>query len=69
VAPAGTPRPIVDQLNAAINDGLKSAEAKDELAKFSAIAKIGTPEDFKEFLAEQTGKWGAIVKIAGARVD
>jgi tripartite-type tricarboxylate transporter receptor subunit TctC len=69
VAPAGTPRPIVDQLNAAINDGLKSAEAKDELAKFSAIAKIGTPEDFEQFLAEQTAKWGAIVKIAGARVD
>jgi tripartite-type tricarboxylate transporter receptor subunit TctC len=69
VAPAGTPRPIVDQLNAAVNDSLKSSETKDELAKFSAIAKIGTPEDFKQFLAEQTQKWGSIVKIAGARVD
>jgi tripartite-type tricarboxylate transporter receptor subunit TctC len=69
VAPAGTPRAIVDQLNAAVNDGLKSEAAQDSLAKFSAIAKIGTPEDFKAFLAEQTQKWGAIVKLAGARLD
>ena len=69
VAPAGTPRPIVDQLNAAINDGLKSQAAQDNLAKFSAIAKLGTPEDFKNFLAEQTQKWASIVKLAGARID
>jgi tripartite-type tricarboxylate transporter receptor subunit TctC len=69
VAPAGTPRAIVDQLNAAVNDGLKSEAAQDSLAKFSAIAKIGTPEDFKAFLAEQTQKWGAIVKLAGAKLD
>jgi tripartite-type tricarboxylate transporter receptor subunit TctC len=69
VAPAGTPRPIVDQLNAAINDGLKSQAAQDNLAKFSAIAKLGTPEDFKNFLAEQTQKWASIVKLADARID
>jgi tripartite-type tricarboxylate transporter receptor subunit TctC len=69
VAPAGTPRKIVEQLNAAVNDGLKSQTAQENLAKFSAIAKIGTPEDFQKFLAEQTEKWGAIVKLAGARVD
>ncbi len=66
---AGTPRAIVEQLNAAINDGLKSQSAQDSLAKFSAIAKLGTPEDFKTFLAEQMRKWGAIVHLAGARID
>jgi len=69
VAPAGTPRPIVDQLNAAVNDGLKSQAAQQNLAKFSAIAKIGTPEDFKSFLADQMQKWASIVKIAGAKID
>jgi tripartite-type tricarboxylate transporter receptor subunit TctC len=69
VAPAGTPRPIIAQLNAAVNDGLKSQAAQDSLAKFSAIAKIGTPEDFKTFLAEQTQKWAAVVKLAGAKID
>jgi tripartite-type tricarboxylate transporter receptor subunit TctC len=69
VAPAGTPRAIVDQVNAAVNDGLKSPAAQENLAKFSAIAKIGTPEDFGNFLAEQMQKWASIVKIAGARID
>jgi tripartite-type tricarboxylate transporter receptor subunit TctC len=69
VAPAGTPRPIINQLNAAVNEGLKSQAAQANLAKFSAIAKTGTPEDFKAFLADQIQKWGAIVKLAGARVD
>ena len=69
VAPAGTPRPIIDQLNAAVNDALKSQATQANLAKFSAIAKPGTPEDFKAFLAEQTQRWAAIVKLAGARID
>jgi tripartite-type tricarboxylate transporter receptor subunit TctC len=69
VAPTGTPRAIVDQINAAVNDGLKSQTAQENLAKFSAIAKIGTPEDFGNFLAEQMQKWAGIVKIAGARID
>jgi tripartite-type tricarboxylate transporter receptor subunit TctC len=69
VAPAGTPRQIVEQLNAAINDGLKGPAAQDSLTKFSAVAKLGTPEDFKKFLAEQMQRWGTIVRIAGARID
>ncbi|HEY2527424.1 MAG TPA: tripartite tricarboxylate transporter substrate binding protein [Xanthobacteraceae bacterium] len=69
VAPAGTPRPIIEQLNAAINAGLQSPLVQEKLAKFSAIAKLGTPEDFKTFLAAQMQRWAAIVKIAGARLD
>jgi tripartite-type tricarboxylate transporter receptor subunit TctC len=69
VAPAGTPAPIVERLNGAINAALKTDAAKVSLAKFSAIADTGTPDDFKRFLAEQMEKWGAIVKLAGARVD
>jgi tripartite-type tricarboxylate transporter receptor subunit TctC len=69
VAPAGTPAPIVEKLNAAINAGLKSTEAEQSLAKFSAVANLGTPDDFNKFLADQIAKWGAIVKLADARVD
>jgi len=69
VAPAGTPEPIVAKLNAAINTALQTPAAAASLAKFSAIAKTGTPDDFKRFLADQTQKWGAIVKLANARID
>ena len=69
VAPAGTPTPIVDKLNAAINTALKTPAAQASLAKFSAIAKTGTPDDFRNFLADQTQRWGAIVKLANARIN
>ena len=69
VAPVGTPAPIVEKLNAAINTGLQSPQAQQSLAKFSAVANLGTPEDFKKFLADQMQKWGAIVKLANARLD
>jgi len=69
VAPAGTPREIVEELNAAVNTGLTSPSARENLAKFSAIAKVGSPEEFRTFLAEQMQKWGAIVKLANARID
>jgi tripartite-type tricarboxylate transporter receptor subunit TctC len=69
VAPDGTPTAIVAKLNAAITAGLQTPAAQASLAKFSAIAKIGTPDDFKKFLAIQMHKWGAIVKLAGAKID
>jgi tripartite-type tricarboxylate transporter receptor subunit TctC len=69
VAPAGTPANIVNQLNAGVDEGLKSAAMQESLIKFSAIAKIGTPDDFRKFLADQTQLWSALVKLAGAKVD
>jgi tripartite-type tricarboxylate transporter receptor subunit TctC len=69
VAPAGTPPEIINKLNAAVNEGLQSKAMKENLDKFSAIAKIGSPDDFRKFLADQTLRWGALVKVADARID
>ena len=69
VAPQGTPEPIIAKLNAAINAGLRSAEAKAALDRFSSIAKIGTPADFGAFIADQGQRWGALVKLAGAKIE
>ncbi|MFL6929632.1 MAG: Bug family tripartite tricarboxylate transporter substrate binding protein [Xanthobacteraceae bacterium] len=69
VAPTGTPPEIIAKLNAAINEGLASEDAKANLARFSAIAKIGTPQDFTAFLADEMPKWADIVKLAGAKID
>jgi tripartite-type tricarboxylate transporter receptor subunit TctC len=68
-APAGTPAEIVARLNAAINDGLKSPDSKATLAKFSAIADTGTPQDFAVFLAREIPRWAALVQLAGAKVE
>jgi len=69
VAPHGTPEPILDKINAAINKGLKSDEAKTALDRFSSIAKIGTPADFGAFIADQGKRWGDLVKLAGAKIE
>jgi tripartite-type tricarboxylate transporter receptor subunit TctC len=69
VAPAGTPAPIVARLNEAIHKGLTSAETKAALDRFSSIAKIGTPADFGAFVADQGQRWGALVKLTGARIE
>jgi tripartite-type tricarboxylate transporter receptor subunit TctC len=69
LAPAGTPPEIIAKLNAAVNEGLQTQATKDNLAKFSSIAKVGSPDDFRKFLADQIQRWGALVKLADARVD
>jgi len=69
LAPAGTPPEIITKLNAAVNEGLQTQATKDNLAKFFSIAKVGSPDDFRKFLADQTQLWGAMVKLADARVD
>ena len=69
LVPAGTPAAIVDKLNAAINEGLSSAEAKASLEKFSALPQIGSPGDFAKFIADEAPKWAELVKISGASVQ
>src|SRR5215813_11476227 len=69
VAPAGTPRDVVEKLNRAINDGLQSAEMKENLIRFSAIAKAGTPQDFAAFMRSELPKWAELVKLAGATAE
>jgi len=69
VAPAGTPLAIVDVLNRTINAGLQSTEAKENMARFSAIAKGGSPADFAAFIRDELAAWAALVKLAGTSAD
>jgi tripartite-type tricarboxylate transporter receptor subunit TctC len=69
VAPAGTPAPVVERLNAAINQGLKSPDMASNLGRLGAEARVGSPQAFAAFVAEETQKWGAIVKSAGVKLD
>jgi tripartite-type tricarboxylate transporter receptor subunit TctC len=63
-APAGTPSEIVDKLNTATNEFLKSPKGKDALAKLSMHAVGGPPADLKTFIASELKKWGPVVKEA-----
>jgi tripartite-type tricarboxylate transporter receptor subunit TctC len=67
VAPAGTPKPIVDKLARAINDALKSEEVAKPLRTAGLDIKGGTPEEFAAFIAKETKKYSEVVAAAGLR--
>ena len=65
VVPAGTPQPIVDTLNGAISNGLRSQAVQDAFTRVGAQPVPGSPQDFGNFIASEQLKWGAIAKTAG----
>ena len=69
VAPAGTPRAIVQKLNTAINASLGSETMKATLAKIGFAAKIGTPEDLADFIAEEMAKWSEIARVTHVKIE
>jgi tripartite-type tricarboxylate transporter receptor subunit TctC len=69
VAPGGTPAAIVNRLNAAINESLKSPDVAGTLTKLSVDAKITSPDEFAAFLAKERGKWTTVIKTAGIQAE
>lgn len=63
-APAGTPREIVDRVNAVVNAYLTSDEGRTQLRKMGMTPLGGTPEDLKTHLERENAKWGPIIKDA-----
>jgi len=64
VAPKGTPRPILDRLNAALLKTLALPEVRDGLAKQGAEVFTGTAEDFRKFLAQDQANTVKVIKAA-----
>ena len=68
-APAGTPREIVDRLNAEIAKALRTAEIRARFAEQGAEPVGNTPEQFQEFLKGDLAKWTQVIKAAGVRAN
>jgi tripartite-type tricarboxylate transporter receptor subunit TctC len=69
VAPKNTPAEVIDTLNKAANAVLADAAAKTRFAELGAILLPGSAADFGKLLADETEKWGKVVRFSGARVD
>ncbi len=69
VAPKGTPRAVVDKLNALINEGLKDPGIRAKLKKLGGIPMPGTPEAFGKMLADETAKWEKVVHAANLSIE
>ncbi len=64
VAPAGTPRPIIDRINAASTKALQSERLKPRLAAEGADAAPGTPEQFRDLIIAERERWGEVIRRA-----
>ena len=68
-APKNTPPEIIERLNKAVNAALVDPKMKARLADFGGTVMPGSPTDFGKLIAEETEKWGKVVKFAGIKAD
>jgi tripartite-type tricarboxylate transporter receptor subunit TctC len=64
-ARAGTPKPIVDKLNAALAADFKRPETAERFKVMGIDAQWDTPDEFRAFIADQSTKWGKVIHAAG----
>ena len=69
LAPAGTPRAIVDRLAGEFAKVVEMPDVKEKLAGQSATVLLKPGEEFSAFIAAEKTKWGGVVKVSGARID
>jgi tripartite-type tricarboxylate transporter receptor subunit TctC len=68
-APKKTPVEIIDRLNKEINSALADPKIKARISDLGATAILGSPADFGKFIADETEKWGKVIKFAGIKPE
>jgi tripartite-type tricarboxylate transporter receptor subunit TctC len=69
LAPAGSPKPVVDKLNAQINALFKDAAFRKRVVEMGVTPLGGTPADVTSYIASESQRWGELVKSAGIKLD
>jgi tripartite-type tricarboxylate transporter receptor subunit TctC len=69
MAPAKTPKAIVDKLNAEVIKVINRPDVKESWAKQGAVPMIMTPAEFDAYLRSDIDKWAQVVKVSGAKVQ
>jgi tripartite-type tricarboxylate transporter receptor subunit TctC len=69
MAPAGTPKAVLDRLSGEVNKVINAPEVKDNWSKQGAVPMGMTPDQFGAFIKEDVAKWAKLVKETGMKVD
>jgi tripartite-type tricarboxylate transporter receptor subunit TctC len=68
-APVGTPKPVVDKLNAALRKITTSASFKDAMQKIGNEAKSGSPAELQELTVQQNRQWGELIRRLNIKME
>ena len=68
-APKGTPADIVDTLNRETNAGLADPTIKARLDDMGGMALTGSPADYGKLIADETEKWGKVIRTLGIKAE
>jgi tripartite-type tricarboxylate transporter receptor subunit TctC len=66
-APKGTPREIVEKLNAAVNAALADPKVKSRINELGGEVLTGTPEDYGRYLRGEIARWAKVIEFSGAK--
>jgi tripartite-type tricarboxylate transporter receptor subunit TctC len=69
LAPAGTPRPIIDRLHAAVLEVMNTPEMKQQMARSAGEVLTSTPEEFTKILKSDFDGWLAVIKKNGIHAN
>jgi tripartite-type tricarboxylate transporter receptor subunit TctC len=69
LAPAGTPRDIIQRLNAESSRIINSSEVSDRFMKLGVTPATGTPEQFGDLVKSEVGRWAKVIKDAGIKAE
>jgi tripartite-type tricarboxylate transporter receptor subunit TctC len=69
VAPGGTPAPIVERLNGALNEALRSPEVQASFARIGFATRPGSAQEFAARIKGDAEQWAAVIELAGVKID
>lgn len=69
LAPAGTPREIVNRLSAETAKAVTSSDLKTRLERMGVVPVGSTPEEARKFLEDEIAKWSRVITAAGVKAD
>jgi len=69
LAPAGTPRPVIDWLNAETRKAFSAPDVRQRFLSQGITLPLGTPEEFAAFMAADSKRWGEVIRRGNIKVE